>query len=354
MRRELAVGGCGILYLSESSEGSQVEKYLLPKYQRKPEFEQLQQREYELLSQLRHPGVVRAERLELRPSRTGGETSVVILEYLDAVPLHELQSFLESKGEGEREEWLKTFCAQFLSILTYLRHESVVHGDISPENLLITASGRLKLIDFATARRKGDEPLPGVLVGGKNRFRSPESRSRGVSTAEDDLYSAAKLLEFLAGENFLLREPFKEIHAALLKGVYPQHQALGLSAYWYRPLSVPEDKPNFVAKPRLTQLQSQSGWMRLACCLAFWGVLSSPQVYSFLSISTLPLAELQLRSDEDRLEFSSPIDSVILSSGTYDLFVKIHEGEKVFHRRLELGRFEHIQVSEDFRTPPAD
>src|SRR5262249_52096583 len=84
----------------------------------------------------------------------------------------------------------------------YLHSRLIVHGDIKPSNVMVTATGLPKLLDFGTARLVDMNPNP--VRGELTRilltpqYASPEQkRGEGPSVA-GDIYSLGRLLEEIA------------------------------------------------------------------------------------------------------------------------------------------------------------
>ena len=77
-----------------------------------------------------------------------------------------------------------------------------MHCDVKPANVLIAASGQIKVGDFGVARlAEGTSQAPSATVAGTPRYMSPE-QARGQPTGPStDVYSAGVVLyEMLAGE----------------------------------------------------------------------------------------------------------------------------------------------------------
>lgn len=75
----------------------------------------------------------------------------------------------------------------------------IVHRDVSPQNVLVSAQGEVKLTDFGIAKAltKRDETVSGV-VKGKVAFMSPEQALGHRIDARSDLYSVGILLYLVA------------------------------------------------------------------------------------------------------------------------------------------------------------
>ena len=81
--------------------------------------------------------------------------------------------------------------------LTYLHAQSIVHGDLKPENCLLDHSLQLKIADFGLAR-----PLGTTAAGGTTRFMAPELFDQhNQAGLEGDVWAlGCVLLELFSGK----------------------------------------------------------------------------------------------------------------------------------------------------------
>ncbi|MCC7381067.1 MAG: serine/threonine protein kinase [Deltaproteobacteria bacterium] len=85
----------------------------------------------------------------------------------------------------------------------------VVHRDVSPQNLIVTFDGRMKILDFGIAITK-DRNAPDTQVGvlkGKPSYMAPEQLRGGAVDRRADVFSASVVLyEILTGRKLFTRE----------------------------------------------------------------------------------------------------------------------------------------------------
>ncbi len=192
--RMLGCGGQGTAYLvNDCVTGEKVvlKEFLLPVFvdvniRRKAlaTFEQ----EARLLKELSHPQVVKLQDYFVEDHR-----AYLVLEHIDGPSLSDKVKQHGSLGEAE----VRKLAEQMCSILEYLstREPAVVHRDFTPDNLILTREGTLKLIDFNVAHQESSDGTTGTVVG-KTPYMAPE-QFRGTPCPQSDLYSMGATLYFL-------------------------------------------------------------------------------------------------------------------------------------------------------------
>lgn len=86
---------------------------------------------------------------------------------------------------------------QVVGALGAAHRSGLVHRDIKPTNVLLTASGQAKLADFGLVRRLSDLELAGASVGGTPTYMAPELFSGSPASPRSDLYAVGVMLYYL-------------------------------------------------------------------------------------------------------------------------------------------------------------
>ncbi len=112
-----------------------------------------QEREARLLAELDHPHLVRLHHVVRREVRAGPAEVALVLDLLEG---GSLAALLARRGRLRPGEVVTTV-APVAAALAQAHERGVVHGDLSPGNIVFTAEGRPVLTDLGTARLVGDD-----------------------------------------------------------------------------------------------------------------------------------------------------------------------------------------------------
>lgn len=194
----LGVGGQGTAYAAREVDNNHavvLKEFILPVYVdvnvRRQSVEKMQN-EANILSRLNHDRIVKLIDFFIEDHR-----GYLVLERIDGMSLRQ-----KVIAEGRlSESAVRKLALQMCDMLQYLHglEPPVVHRDFTPENLILSRDGTLKLVDFNVAQQQ-ESTATGTVVG-KHCFIAPE-QFRGKPTIQSDIYSmGATLYYLLTGED---------------------------------------------------------------------------------------------------------------------------------------------------------
>jgi serine/threonine protein kinase len=202
---ELGAGGMGTVYLAVRADGV-FRKFVAIKIVQSeaasPEALRRFQKEREILASLDHPNIARI----LDGGSTEEGLPYLVMEYVEG---KRIDAYCDEHRLSVNER-LRLLEAVF-SAIRYAHEKHVVHRDLKPGNILVTADGVVKLLDFGIAKL-----LPGrdgatvsltrsSLLAMTPEYASPEQILGEVVTPLSDVYS----LGVLAYELLTGRRPYR-------------------------------------------------------------------------------------------------------------------------------------------------
>lgn len=140
----------------------------------------------------------------------------MVMEFIDGVGLNEICWTVQRGNEPVPSSWAAYVVAEICAALAFThgrcdfsgRSLRIIHRDVSPNNVMVTFTGAVKLIDFGIAKMRGQlhETRKGVRLG-KQGYMSPEQYLGQPLDHRTDIYNAGLLLyELLTGVMYLQEE----------------------------------------------------------------------------------------------------------------------------------------------------
>ena len=200
-------------------------------------------RERQILAQLDHPGIARL----LDGGVTDRGEPYLVMEYVEGQPITD---YCDQRrlGVSERLDLFRSVC----EAVAYAHRNLVVHRDLKPGNILVTAGGDVKLLDFGVSKllRDTDGDTEGTVTQLGGRFLTPayaspeQLRGEPVSTSSDVYSLGVILYELLCGQRPLELGGYSPVEIA-------------------RALEVDPTRPSDVARTRAAALTGETRVLRL-------------------------------------------------------------------------------------------
>jgi serine/threonine protein kinase/tetratricopeptide (TPR) repeat protein len=206
--RRLGAGGMAEVFLAKKrgAEGTfkvVVVKRILPAFTTSRRFRSMFIDEAQLATRLNHPNVVQVYEF----SNEGEEGHVLAMEWVEGCDLGHLMNAAKTKGvliPPWASAWIVAEAAKGLHYAHEKRDEGgapleIVHRDVSPQNVLLSFEGVVKIADFGIASARLTDEEEGVLKG-KYGYMSPEQARGEKVDRRGDLYALGVIMwECLTG-----------------------------------------------------------------------------------------------------------------------------------------------------------
>ncbi len=218
---KLAVGGMAEIYKAKTYgvdgfEKQLVIKRILPHCAADADFIKMLVDEAKLTVLLSHANIVQVYDLG-----KVGDDYFISMEFIHGTNLRDLISRLREKDVKLSEELAVYIISEVCKGLDYAHRKSdpqghplnIVHRDISPQNILISYEGEVKIVDFgiAKAAMNVSHTMAGILKG-KVSYMSPEqSLGKPIDHRTDIFSTGIMLYEMLAGDKLFSGETQFEV-----------------------------------------------------------------------------------------------------------------------------------------------
>lgn len=217
LMERLATGGMAEVYRAKAGGAGGFEKQvaikrILPSYSQNDEFRKMFEYEARLSSMLTHANIV-----QVYDFNKFGETYLLAMEFVDGKNLRQFVNKARKVGQPVGVELALFITNEVCKGLEYAHAKrddmtgkplNIIHRDMSPQNIMLSYEGSVKIVDFGIAKAKDrvDETRSGIIKG-KFGYMSPEQANGMPVDHRTDIFSTGIILwELLTGRRLFSAE----------------------------------------------------------------------------------------------------------------------------------------------------
>lgn len=206
---KLASGGMAEVYLSKNSGANGVSKFvaikrILPQYSDNEEFIEMFKEEAKIAVNLNHSNVVHIHEFGIERNQF-----YLVMEYVEGRNLRQILNELKKKGNHFQIDQIVYIIKEVAAGLDHAHRcldgttgkpLNITHRDMSPQNVMVSFEGEIKIIDFGIAKAETQmEATKAGTLKGKFGYMSPEQADGQNIDLRTDVFSLGIVLwELLA------------------------------------------------------------------------------------------------------------------------------------------------------------
>jgi serine/threonine protein kinase/predicted ATPase len=204
---KIGQGGMAEVYLARAALAQGLQKLVVVKkihgaFSRSPHFARMFRSEAYMATLLNHPNIV-----QVFDYGKEGDDHYLVMEYVEGYDLMRVVKMASRAGQRVPYGIAAYAVQELLKGLDYAHRKTgpggepldIVHRDVSPQNVLISVDGAVKLVDFGIAKTRTQVEEEGV-VKGKYAYMAPEQASGLAVDKRCDVFAAGVILyELLTG-----------------------------------------------------------------------------------------------------------------------------------------------------------
>lgn len=208
---KINAGGMAEVYLSKSIGAEGISRFvavkrILPQYSENEEFIEMFKEEAKIAVNLNHSNVVAIHEFGVEKKQF-----YLVMEYVEGQNLRQIVNHLKKAG---RPIGIPEIVYVIKEVAAGLDHAhrcldnstgrplNIIHRDMSPQNIMVSFEGEVKIVDFGIAKAESqlEQTRAGVLKG-KFSYMSPEQVDGKSLDLRTDIFSVGTILwELLTGE----------------------------------------------------------------------------------------------------------------------------------------------------------
>ncbi len=234
---QIGIGGMAEVFKAsqageEGFERMVAVKRILPNLSADPDFEKMFIDEAKIAVQLQHPNIA-----QIYDLGRDGESLFIAMEYVHG---RDMSSIIERQNQKYGRTLPLSFVVQVTTKVCEALHHAhaargafgqplnLIHRDITPQNILVSFEGAVKVVDFGLARAAGRlvTTQAGVVKGKLAYLSAEQARGEDIDHRSDIFSLGTCLYEWLTGQRLFLRRNDPETVVAVQQAQVPPLRAI--------------------------------------------------------------------------------------------------------------------------------